>query len=87
MLSVRDLGSFPHGLRDPGQTVRVLGVFPHGRGERDPGSEGDDSLVDEDGAEDEDADGSDAVDDNQDLEIEAVAEMGYEPGQAIPITG
>ena len=67
--------------------MRVWGVFLHGRGERDPGSEGDDSLVDEDGAEDEDADGSDAVDDDQDLEIETVAEMGYEPGQAIPITG
>ena len=67
--------------------MRVLGVFPHGRGERDPGSEGDNALVDEDGAEDEDADGGDAVDDDQDLEIEAVSEMGYELGQTIPITG
>ena len=67
--------------------VRDLGVFLHGRGERGPGSEGDDSLVDEDGAEDEDADGGDAVDDDQDFEIESVAEMGYEPGQTIPITG
>lgn len=47
-------------------------------GASESGLEGDDAFVDEDGAEDEDADGGDAVDNDQDLEIEAVTEMCYE---------
>ena len=56
-------------------------------GASESGLEGGEALVDEDGTEDEDADGGDAVDNDEDLEIEAVTEMRYESGQAIPIAG
>ena len=46
-----------------------------------------DALDEKDDAKDEDAYGSHFVDDDQDLEIEAVAEMRCGPGDAVPVEG
>ena len=47
--------------------------------------EGTDAFEQQDRSKDEYADGGDAVDDEKNLEVEFVAEMGCCPGNAVPI--